>query len=391
MHMVKNKDKKNRVRVFINAISARRGGGQTYLINLLKFIPAEYNNIEIFLLAPDSLELVTDYPNLTRVHVKWPIENPFLRAIWEKFFLPTMLRQKDINILFCPGGVIGTKPPSGCKTITMFRNMIPFDPKVRKRYPLGYMRVRNWILEKIMSQSMLRADLVIFISEFAKKIIENYTKNAIKKAVVIPHGINPHFRNSENKTLPMPNWIPTDGYFLYVSIFDVYKAQIEVVRSFALLKQRRNTKEKLVLAGPENPDYGLKLRAEISRLGLNDDVLLVGAIPYNQLPAIYHHATINIFASECENCPNILLEALSAGRPLFSSNIAPMPEFGGDAVVYFDPGYPEQLAEKIIAVIDDSSKMEELALKSRMRSLQYQWSEAARETWKAIVDLHLEK
>lgn len=388
VHDVMNDNKKNRVRIFINAISARRGGGQTYLINLLKYIPSEYNNIDIFLLVPDSLELPTDYPNLTRVHVNFPVENPFSRAIWEKLFLPKMLRQMGIDILFCPGGVIGTTPPPGCKTVTMFRNMIPFDLKVRRMYPLGYMRVRNWILEKIMSQSMMRADLVIFISEFAKNVIESYTKNSIKKSVVIPHGINSHFRNTENNTLPVPDWLPKEGYLLYVSIFDVYKAQIEVVRSYALLKQGRNTLEKLVLAGPENLDYGMKLRAEIERLGLNNDVLLVGTIPYNQLPSIYHHAKINIFASECENCPNILLEALSAGRPLFSSNIPPMPEFGGDAVVYFDPARPEQLAEKIIAVIDDPSKMDDLALKSKMRSMQYQWSDAARETWKTIVDLH---
>ena len=383
-------NEKNRVRIFINAISARRGGGQTYLINLLKYFPTEYNNIDIFLLAPDSLELSTDYKNLTRVHVNWPIENPFLRAIWEKLFLPKMLRQMGIDVLFCPGGVIGTTPPSGCKTVTMFRNMIPFDLKVRRMYPLGYMRVRNWILEKVMSQSMMRADLVIFISEFAKNVIENYTKKSLKKAVVIPHGINPHFRNPVDSTLSKPDWVPKDGYFLYVSIFDVYKAQIEVVQSYALLKQQRNTREKLVLAGPENPDYGMKLRAEIERLGLNNEVLLVGAIPYNQLPSIYHNAVINIFASECENCPNILLEALSAGRPLFSSNIPPMPEFGGDAVVYFDPACPEQLAEKIIAVIDDPSKMEALALKSKIRSMQYQWSDAARETWKTMLDLHFE-
>ncbi len=383
------KGKNNRVRIFINAISARRGGGQTYLINLLKFIPSEFHNMDIFMLAPKSLVLNSDYPNIKRVNVEWPVENPFVRAFWERFFLPSLLRKLNINILFCPGGVVGTIAPKGCKTVTMFRNMIPFDPKQRRRYPLGYMRVRNWILEKVMLRSMLQADLVIFISEFAKDVIEKFAQRPLKKAVVIPHGINPHFRNEEGNPLPKPDWLPEDGYFLYVSIFDVYKAQIEVVQSYALLKKKRNTKEKLVLAGPENEEYGNKLRAEIDRLGLKDDVMLVGAIPYNQLPAIYHYAKINIFASECENCPNILLEALSAGRPLFSSNYPPMPEFGGDAAVYFDPGKPEQLAEKIFSIIDNSSMMDELATKAKMRSMHYQWSVAARKTWEVIMGLHI--
>ena len=40
---------------------------------------------------------------------------------------------------------------------------------------------------------------------------------------------------------------------------------------------------------------------EIARLRLQDDVILAGTIPYRDLPAVYHHAFINIFASESEN------------------------------------------------------------------------------------------
>ena len=40
----------------------------------------------------------------------------------------------------------------------------------------------------------------------------------------------------------------------------------------------------------------------------------MGAIPHDTLPAVYHHALISIFASESENCPNILLESLAASR-----------------------------------------------------------------------------
>lgn len=383
-----NDKRNNRVRVFINALSARQGGGQTYLVNLLKYIPDECNNLDIVVLAPDSLKLPSDYPHLTRIHINWPVENPFLRAIWEKFYLPKLLRQLGTQILFCPGGVIGTRPPEGCKSVTMFRNMIPFDPTQRRKFPFGYIRARLWILQKVMLRSMLQADLVIFISEFAKNVIEKYTHKPLSKAVVIHHGISPHFRNTANNSLPRPKWLTTDDYFLYVSILDVYKAQMEVVQGYALLKQRRNTKEKLILAGPENPDYGQRLRAEIDLLGLKNDVLLVGAIPYDQLPAIYQHAKINIFASECENCPNILLEALGAGRPLFASNRPPMPEFGGDAAVYFDPAQPDMLAERIATVIDDPSKMSDLSSKAKIRAMQYQWDETASKTWKAILELH---
>ena len=44
------------LKILINAFSARLGGGQTYLINLLEFLRQD-ESVEVFVLAPDSLEM----------------------------------------------------------------------------------------------------------------------------------------------------------------------------------------------------------------------------------------------------------------------------------------------------------------------------------------------
>lgn len=378
------------MKVLINAFSARQGGGQTYLRYLLQFLPSD-SGAEIFILAPESLELPKDRHNITRLHVDWPVQNPYSRAVWEKLRLPGLLREIKADILFCPGGVVGTRPPKGCRTVTMFRNMIPFDPAQRRKYPLGFDRLRNWLLNRVMLKSMVQADLVIFISQYARKVIEAVAGEPLTRGLVIYHGINPRFRIEASVKLPRPEWLPGEGYLLYVSTLDVFKAQVEVVKGYAILKQQRQTREKLLLVGPENPAYGQKVRSEINRLGLNDDVIVVGAVPHEALPAVYHHALISIFASESENCPNILLESLAAGRPIVASNRPPMPEFGGDAVVYFDPTSPSDLAEKLAAIIDNPVYMARLSEKARDRSLLYDWNTAAGLTWRALENLHLQQ
>ncbi len=371
------------MKILINAYSARQGGGQTYLINLLQYLPVE-SDIEIFLLAPPSLELPDNIKGVQRLNTNFPVENPFLRALWERFRLPTLLRRVKADVFFCPGGTVGAKAPRECKTVTMFRNMLPFDLKQRKKYPLGYDRLRNWILNRVMLRSMQQADLVIFLSNFAHDAIEKIARGSLKKSVVIPHGINPHFRVQPGEILPCPSWLPSEGYLLYVSTLDVYKAQIELLQAYAILKEKRPTKEKLVFVGAENDRYGKKVRKEIEKLGLKNEVIVAGSIPYDQLPAVYHHALINIYASETENCPNILLEALAAGRPVVSSNRGPMPEFGGDATIYFDPSEPLDLAEKLISIIDDSVRKEQLSLLAYERSQIYEWQKSAQLTWNAI-------
>jgi len=373
------------MKIIINAFSARRGGGQTYLLNLLRHLD-DCTGMEIFVLAPNSLQLPT-HPAVTRLAVNWPTDNPLLRIMWERFLLPKMLKKMDADLLFCPGGLVNTRVPKGCKTVTMFRNMIPFDKAVRSKYPIGSMRVRNWLLERVMLSSMIKADMVIFISEFARNVILERSASRIRQAVTIPHGINDHFRGILDNPPSRPKWLPEGEYLFYVSIFDVYKNQMEVVRGYHLLKSRRETKEKLILAGDCSAPCAVKVMEEIQRLGLQNDVILTGNIAHQELPGVFAHAKLNIFASTCENCPNILLEALGAGRPLLVSNIQPMPEFGGNAVVYFNPFDPEDFCEQMLAIIDRPDELDLLGKMAAKRAEKYDWRKTARSTWQVIREI----
>ncbi len=377
------------MRVLINAFSAREGGGQTYLTNLLNSLP-HGNDTEVVVLAPESLKVPDERDDITRLRVQWPVGNPILRALWEKVQLPALVQELEVDVLFCPGGIVDSLSVPGCKTVTMFRNMIPFDPVQRRKYPPGYARMRNWVLHRIMLQSMLRADLVIFVSEYARKLIESIAEHRLKKAIVIPHGVHPRFRGAAPAKTERPHWLPEEAYLLYVSTIDVYKAQVEVVRGFAEFKKQRPGEEKLILLGSENPRYGREVRSEIERSGLGKEVFIVGAVRHEELPAIYQHALINVFASESENCPNILLEALAAGRPTVVSNRPPMPEFGGDAVEYFDPESPNDLAGKLALIVDDAERVSALSESARAWSLQFDAGRAAVQTWEAIAKLHRE-
>lgn len=370
------------MKILVNALSARLGGGQTYLINLFEHLPVA-NDLELLVYAPDSLRL-PEHARIKRCITRWPTTNPIARAFWERFILPGILRRESVDVLFCPGGTINTVPPKGCKTVTMFRNMMPFDPGVRKRLPLGLQRIRNWLLERIMLKSMAAADLTIFISNHARGVIE--ARIRLKKAVTIPHGINRAFR-VQGQQLVRPKIAPPGAYLLYVSRFDVYKHHHEVVGAYVRLPEPLRKRFKLLLAGECDMPEARRVKELISRLGLQGQVSVLGPIPYGDLPALYAHAHLALFASSCENCPNILLEALAAGRPVLSSNVMPMPEFGGDAVAYFSPFDAEDIKAAILKVLEDDQYAGELASAALKRSEQYDWLVTAATTWQCISEL----
>jgi glycosyltransferase involved in cell wall biosynthesis len=122
----------------------------------------------------------------------------------------------------------------------------------------------------------------------------------------------------------------------------------------------------------------------IARLGLGDRVVIPGNRPYSELPAANHHSLITVFASEAENCPNVLLEAMAAGKPILCSRRPPMPEFGGDAVWYFEPSNVDELSAQLLRLLGEPDTRAELAARAAERSRRYDWDETARATWSAL-------
>ncbi len=365
------------MKVLIDALSARQGGGQTYLLNLLTRLPPDAT---VHLLAPPE---VGDRVASERVRLLRPLKstNALLRTAWEKLFLQRQAASVGASVLFFPGGVLGSGAPPGCRRVTMFRNVIPFDPAARARYPLGWQRVRNWLLERVMLRSMLRADLVIFLSDYARGLIERRAGRTLAHAVTIPHGVSTLFRAAPDAR---PAWLPASPYLLYVSSFEHYKAQLEVVRAFARVLKEWPSPLSLLLVGPDNTSYARRVRAEIARRGIAAQVAITGNQPYDELPAAYHHALAVVFASEAENCPNALLEAMAAGKPIACSRRPPMPEFGGDAVEYFDPADDAELARLLLRLLREPDTRERLGAAAARRSRRYDWDQTARATWNAI-------
>ncbi|VFR64491.1 Glycosyl transferase, group 1 [plant metagenome] len=371
------------MKVVINALSARNGGGQTYLQNILRNLP-DHDGFRIALYAPSDLD-VPDDSRIERMKTSWPTENPYLRALWERFALPGILKSLQADVLFCPGGVVTTRVPKGCRVVTMFRNMIPFDERVLKRVPPGLARLRNFLLKRLMLRSYASADLSIFISHYALGVIQSL--GPIKRAIVVPHGIGADFRTAGGQALPRPDWLPDGRYMLYVSRFDTYKHHREVVAAYARLPEELRAAVGMVLVGEDDMPEAEHVRQSLRELGLESRVFLAGKRKYAQLPAVYQHAELILFASSCENCPNILLESLGAGRPVISSDVMPMPEFGGQAVAYFSPYDPKNISETMQQVLSDPERMQQLGVAAAERSERYRWEQTARETWGSIIDL----
>ncbi|PTR29820.1 glycosyltransferase [Pseudomonas sp. GV085] len=370
------------MKIVFSALSAHLGGGQTYLINLFQFLPFG-KDLEIRVFAPSSLKL-RDHPRIRRDEPAWPTKNSIVRALWEKWVLPGILKAEKADVPFCPGGVVGTRAPAACKVAKMFWSMNPLDLRVQKSLSLGLQQLRNWLLNRIMLKSISEADLAIFISNYARSIIESLTK--AKELVTIHHGIGSVFW-ALGKSAVCPDFLPGKKCISYVLRSDDYKHHFKVVSACGELSRELCERFSLILVGETNLPEAERVKALIATLGLEDRALLLGATPCQGLLLLYHHAHLNLFASSCDNCPNILLDVLASGRPMICSNVMPMPEFGSDAAVCFSPFDSQDIGQVLTEVLTNPKLLKKLAVATVAQSDKFEWEDTSRKKCSELLVL----
>jgi glycosyltransferase involved in cell wall biosynthesis len=159
-----------------------------------------------------------------------------------------------------------------------------------------------------------------------------------------------------------------------------YKHQLEVVQAVHRLQQA-GLPVKLELVGPRWNGYGRRLQALLDALDPRGERLVWhGEVEFATLHEQYHSAELFVFASSCENLPNILLEAMAAGLPIACAERGPMPEVLGEAGVYFDPDDTGSIADAIKTLALNTDLRERVAMQAYQRSLEYSWETCAKET-----------
>ena len=85
--------------------------------------------------------------------------------------------------------------------------------------------------------------------------------------------------------------------------------------------------------------------------------------------------------SRVEACPNIALEAMSQGCICIAANNPPLPEFFGDAVIFYPPKDGTALAEAIQTVLArDDNQRKVMSEKAKRRAAKFSWDICAEKT-----------
>jgi glycosyltransferase involved in cell wall biosynthesis len=369
----------------IDLHNIRDGGGVNYVSNLLRAADAERDGLEAVHLfaSPANLANFPDRPFVVK-HAFEALGGSLPQRLRCAFgTLPRRARELGCDVLYAPGGIaFGQFRPYA----TISRNMMPFRPDLWALYPkLSPEWLRLQILSRLNARTFARADGMIFLTESAERAITPFLPGEPKRVVVVNHGVDSS-RFTPGARRPLPAAADEEIRLVYPSRFEPYKHQIEVLEAVAILR-REFPRLRLDMSGPHNPAYFERFEEARRRIDpAQAFTRCLGNLPGAELPKLYAESDLLVFASSCENLPNILIEAMACAIPIVSSDADPMPEVVRDAALYFDPRNPQAIAAAVRQALTDREATLERARRGLDYSASYTWERCAERTFRFLAE-----
>lgn len=270
------------------------------------------------------------------------------------------------------------KIDSKVPTVVTVHDLIPL--RFPQHFPIGWRGKFNWWAQQ---RSISRVAHIITDSQSSQKDIINIMGIAKEKITVIPLGPN----HTQKVSVGLSNKIAQNyslphKYLLYVGDINWNKNLPGLIKSFSEIE---DSTLRLVLVGkvfsdkPNIPEYRSLMQA-INQSGKSDRIVLIGFVPSHHLSVFYARATLYVQPSWYEGFGLPILEAMKFGCPVASSNRGSLPEVGGEAVAYFDPG--KTMTATLSTLLHSRSRLEELSAQGTAQAKLFTWDKTASLTHK---------
>ncbi|HEX9979477.1 MAG TPA: glycosyltransferase family 4 protein [Flavobacterium sp.] len=221
----------------------------------------------------------------------------------------------------------------------------------------------NWWKGYQEKRSFAKADAFIAVSQYVWEHTAKYLSFHNKPVVKIRYPINRVlFRPTDTQVVP--------NLIVFAGTICEKKGVRELIRAFSLVKQSIPDAQ-LKLYGrdwkfPDGSSYIEKIKVdELSKLGKTaHDITFCGPVAYAEIPEKLAESAVCVFPSHMETQGLVAPEAMAMKKTVVFTKAGPGPETITDGETGFlvDPHSPEDIAEKIIRVLqhpEESGKMAE--------------------------------
>lgn len=316
---------------------------RTLVENLLKYHPEHHYQLFSSHVYRNPFNEIFHQSNNCQI-ISPPPTFPF-KSWWRRNYLKKNSHFQKLSLFHgltneIPLGIQKTKIPS----------VVTIHDLIFKEYPYQYPFIDRFFYDQKSKKACEEANRIIAISEATKFDIVKYYRINPNKISVIYQDCSPIFKRPPTEK----EWqftrqqfeLPTQ-FMLYVGSVIERKNLLTVVTAIKMLP--KSLQIPLVVVG-QGKAYEKKVKKFIHHNRL-DHLIQWRTIPYNHLPATYHLAEIFLYPSQKEGFGIPVIEALSIGTPVITSNTSSLVEAGGTAALKVPPTDAAALSEGIELIL----------------------------------------
>jgi len=345
------------------------GGIVVYTKNLIEnLLEIDKKNEYVFLYNTNSLiGTYSKYKNVKEIVIN--IQN---RLFWDQIGVPKVVKSEKIDIIFNPKLSIPLFAPS--KKVF---NMVGLEQFVlRKVY--GW---KNQLYNRIMMPTYCHfANAIIIMTNTGKSRLTKYINIKKDKVEVIYAAYHKMFKiikNTESTLKIKQKYNLTGKYILFVGGLTPLKNFPNILKALNIIKKKFPIK--LVVVGFNRWKYAKDIEL-IEKLKLENDIMMLGFIPDDDLPYLYNSAELLIFPSLYEGFGIPILEAQACGCPVVSSKTECIEEISNRSALLVDPYNYKEIAQAIYDVLNNRDLKEKIIAAGLENVKRFSWLKTAKQT-----------
>jgi glycosyltransferase involved in cell wall biosynthesis len=300
-----------------------------------------------------------------------------MRMLWLQTAVPVMAARDKVDVFWSPTHRLPSMLPRRIARVVTIHDLVWKHAGETMR-PFS-----RWLDATLMPEAVRIADRVIANSAHTAKDVLSEMPYAEGKLSQILLGVSNLAPAGEFSSLKV---IGLDApYFLFVGTLEPRKNLAGLIEAYSRLPEELKNCALLAIVGGKGWG-GVDVAAVAEKFDVQDRIWVLGYVSDEQLATLYEHAMFLAMPSFYEGFGLPLLEAMSRGTPVLTSNFASMPEVAGDAGLLVDPHDIDSITRALRTFLGDETFVRNLGLRAIINAQRFSWELTAQQTLHVIED-----
>jgi len=298
------------------------------------------------------------------------LKSKFLRQLWGESYLRTQIMQDNIDVFWGPAHRLPRWLPKNIARVVTIHDLV-------WKYAGDTMPpISRWLESYQMPFAISSADQIITVSQSTADAVTKEFYTTSDKLSVVPLGANLAaeaglFDSLEQFGINRP-------YFLFVGTLEPRKNLIRLLTAYSRLSESLKDQAMLVIAGGKGWG-GIEINDTVADLSLEKHVRILGYVDDSTLATLYANALFLAMPSLYEGFGLPLVEAMSFGTPVLTSNNSSMPEVAGNAGLLINPLDIQSINDGLAQLISNHDLRDKLADNAKINAARFNWDAAAKQ------------